>query len=74
MTMYNINMFSHKNLTYERQRVPKRKKSNISLHDWEMWQMVHLHAIGHIPDTSSITLKLVGDESDFVPALDQALC
>ena len=35
--------------------------------------MVYLHAIGHVSDTPSSPLELVGDEADLVTPLDEAL-
>ena len=38
-----------------------------------MRQVVHLHAVGHVPHTTPAVLEFIGDEAYLVAALDQAL-
>lgn len=35
--------------------------------------MVHFHAVGHVSDATSIALKFVSDEGNFMASLDKAL-
>jgi hypothetical protein len=71
--MNNVDMLSHEDLSDEREWVPEGEESYIALHDWEMRQMVDFHTVGHVSDTSSVTLEFVSDEAHFVTSLNKAL-
>ena len=43
------------------------------MHQGEMRQVVHLHAISHVSDAASSSLELIGQEADLVATLNKAL-
>lgn len=73
VTVHDVDLFPEEDLSDERHRVEERDEGDITIADWLVRYVIHLHAIGHVAHATPRSLELVRDESHLVAALYQAL-
>ena len=73
MSVHDFNLLADQYLSDQRQGIEESHESDIAITHWLVRNVIHFHAIGHVPDSTAGTLELVSDECYFVAALDEAL-
>jgi hypothetical protein len=68
-----VNLFPHKNLSDQWQRVEEAEECAVTLHNWDVWQVVDLESVSHVSKSASVVLELVRDEDNLVTAFYEAL-
>lgn len=71
--MNNSDLFSGQYFSYQWERIKETEESNITGHNGQMRHVVHFHAVSHVSDTCSFVLEAIGQKSNIVTSLHQAL-